>query len=460
MKAHSFQLLAGIVVCLFMIQCQKVKPSPPAAEGFDPPIPETMSYLAGPITFQLAELQAKINRELDPVLVGKERKDGKPKGIMSLRVERMGPVQVAYADNQIKLSAPLQLWLTKPFSRDTTPPQKPFCAIKVNFQSPISVTPDWHLDSHTKFTDYQWLVQPEIRLLGAEFSLTKLVQNLLDKHKVAIEMAIDSAVHTELRLDKMVRPIWHDMQDPLLINKEYGLWLIPKPISVAAGPVTGDAHQLTTHILIAVETQTELKPKSPEHSRTPLPLLQKREQVSQTSDLHLTSFIPYADINRMLAITTNNKNKKLALGALTIEKLSVYGGQRSLIVKADLSGLLDGTVYLRGRPTFDTLSNTLRVDRLDFDTDTWKILSKKSNPVWHSALRTLLQRLLTISLGDDIAKLPRSIDKAFEKGGAGKKTDLVVRTFRFVPQKIAIRPDGIQALIDVKSIVALQVNKL
>lgn len=450
--SHYSFIALGLIGLL--AQCQTKKPEPPKAEGFDPPIPQTMSYVAGPVTFQLTELQEKINKELDPVLVGNQSKDGKTKGIISFRVKRLGPVQVEYANQQIKLSAPLQMWLTQPFSRDTTPPKNPFCAIHVHFKSPLSVTPNWRLASRTNFTDYTWIVKPKV--LG--FSLTQLVQNLLEKHKTAIEMAIDSAVYQELRLDKMVAPIWHDMQTPLLIDKDYGLWLTPRPVSVAAGPVSGDGNQLTTPIRIALETKTELKPKSPVHARTPLPLLQKRDEVSQLSDLHLMSFIPYADINRMLALTV--RNKKLALGSLTIKHLSVYGGQHSLIVKADLDGLMDGTVYLRGKPTFDTLTNTLKISNLDFDAASGNILSKSTGAVWHNGLRKLLEELLTIRLGDDIARLPQTITKAFEKGGAGKKTDLGIQSFRFTPQKIAIRPDGIQALINVKSVVGVKVNEL
>ena len=445
---------------LLLAECQIKKPQAPKAEGFDSLIPQTMSYVAGPITFQLTELQSKINKELDPVLIGNQTKDGKTKGIISFRVKRLGPVHVEYVDQQIKLSAPLQMWLTSPFSRDTTPPKKPFCSLHVNFKTPVSVTPNWRLASHTTFTDYQWIIQPELRLLGTQWSLTKVAQKILEKHKSAIEMAIDSAVYKDLRLDKMVAPIWHDMQKPLLINKEYGLWLTPRPISVASGPVTGDAKQLTSHLRIALETLTELKPQSPVHPKTLLPVLQKREMVSQTSDLHLMSFIPYADINRILAITVNNRDKKMALGSVTIKSVSVYGAQHSLIVKADLDGLLNETVYLRGRPVFDTLSNALKIADLDFDTGSKSILSKSAGAVWHDGLRTLLQGLLTIHLGDDIDKLPQAIDKAFETGSAGKKTDLGIKTFRFTPQKIAIRPEGIQALINVKSKIDVKVNHL
>ena len=171
------------------------------------------------------------------------------------------------------------------------------------------------------------------------------------------------------------------------------------------------------------------------------------------------SFIPYADINRMLALTVNNKETKLAMGSITLKSASVYGGQHALIVKADVEGLFNGTVYLKGTPMFDTLKNALEINNLDFDAEPGSVLSKKTGAVWHDALRKMLEGLLTIRLGDDIAKLPRKIDEAFEKG-PGKKTDLGIQTFRFIPQKIAIRPEGIQALIKVESRIGVKVDKL
>lgn len=452
-------LWQSLLLACCAVQCRPKATEAPEAEGFDPPIPPTISYVAGPITFQLQELEDKINRELDPVLIGKHRKDGKAKGIISFRVKRMGKVHVAYRNNQVHLSAPLQMWLTKPFSHDTTPPKTPFCALHVNFQSPIRVTSNWRFASHTQFTDYQWIVQPKLRVLGNSVTLTKIVQSILDKHRTDIETAIDSAIHTNLRLDKMVRPIWRDLQKPLLINRDYGLWLLPTPISVAAGPVTGNQQQLTTHLRIAFNTKTELKPHTPNSTQTALPLLQKRDSVSQNTDLHLNSFIPYADINRILRLTIARNPTKMALGTLTLKGATVYGAQHALIVKADLDGLIDGPVYLRGRPTFDTLTNTLRITQLDFDTNTNKGFAKTTGSLWHKVLRNLLQSLLTIRLGDEISQLPQKINQAYEKG-PGKKTDLALKNFRFTPETIAIRPDGIQALIHVQSRIGVSVNTL
>ena len=85
---------------------------------------------------------------------------------------------------------------------------------------------------------------------------------------------------------------------------------------------------------------------------------------------------------------------------------------------------------------------------------------EKDDSAWNNALRTLLSGLLTVRLGDDIAKLPQVIDKAFETGDVGKHADLGIKSFRFTPQRIAIRPDGIQALIHVKANANLTINQL
>ncbi|GAB3902453.1 hypothetical protein GCM10028803_29170 [Larkinella knui] len=459
-SATFTRLLVGLAILVAMTHCQQAQPRPPKAEGFDAAIPADTSYLAGPITFTLNELQKKINQELGTILVGKGSENGKRAGVFPFQVVRSGPVRIQYASNQLKFSAPLGLYLKKPFSSASVSERKPFCSLHVNFQSPLTVTPNWRLASKVQFTNYEWIEEPEIRLLGKEISLTNFAKKILDNSQSIIESAIDLAIYKELRLDRMVEPIWQSIQKPLLIDRQFGLWLLPKPLAVEASPIDGNAVKITTHLRVAFSTKTVLQPQKPAYSEVKLPVLQKRDTLSQTSDLRLLSFIPYADINRMLARTLAREKKKLLLGALTIQKATVYGGQRALIVKTDVSGLLNGTLYLRGRPTFDTLTNTLHIQDLDFDAGTVSELSRVSNSLIHNGMIKVMEQFLTISLGGDIEKLPQTISESFQKGEAGKKTNLAIQSFQFTPQKIAIRPDGIQALIYVQSKVAVQVKKL
>lgn len=460
MKTRFSRYLIGLLTLVLLSHCQKVRPKPPVPEQFDQPIPPATSYLAGSITFRISELEKKINEELDPVLVGKKTPSGKSGGFFPFRVARSGRVRIRYEDEQIKFSTPLQLWITTPFSGKSTPPDKPFCSLQVNFKSPLSVTSDWRLASNVSFTDYRWLIKPEIRVLGRAFPLTSVAGKLLANYQSAIESAIDTAIHSELRLDQLIKPVWQSIQQPLLIDKAHGLWLTPMPTGVLSGPISGNSERITTHLQIALDTKTSLSPTTPAYTERALPTLQKLERVNQLSDLHVLSYFPYTDINRLLKQMIGEKPKKMALGLLTIKSATVYGSHHALIVKTQVSGLLDGTVYFRGRPAFDTVSNTLQVENLEFDADSDDVLPRIAGWIVHDSFLKLVSNLLTIQLGDDIAQLPEKIQEAFEKGEAGKKVDLSISSFTFTPRKIAIRPDGLQTLIHVKSKALIQINKL
>ncbi len=68
--------------------------------------------------------------------------------------------------------------------------------------------------------------------------------------------------------------------------------------------------------------------------------------------------------------------------------------------------------------------------------------------------------MLSVPLGQEINQLPQKIDEAFEKSPAGQKTNLNIKSFRFIPQKVAVRPDGVQVSIKVRSEVVMQVQQL
>ena len=452
----SIRYACALVLFILLTQCRHVEPQPPKAEGFDQPLTPAKSYVVGSVIFPLRLLEDKINRELDTVLVGR----GIPGTLFPFRVARSGRVQIQYANQQVQLSTPLQLWIAKPFSNDTIPPDKPFCSLQINFQSPLNVTPEWRLASQVRFTDYDWVIKPQIRLLGKEISLANLVQKLLQTFQPGIEAAIDGAIYQELRLDQIVAPIWKDIQQPLQISKQYGLWLLPKPLAVESSPITGDKTKIIAHLRITFDTKTAIQLNKPSYSPSTLPKLQKQEQLPQTAVLRLMSSVPYADINQVIQSTIAQDPPKLALGTLTVKHVSVYGGQRSLIVKTELDGLVDGTVYLRGRPVFDTLTNTLTIKHLDFDTDTEAVLPAPLRSLIHKGLVNVLDGMLTIRLADDIRQFPDKISKAFASGGTGKKAQLLIQTFRFVPQQLAVRPTGVQTLIRVESKVAVQMKKL
>ena len=102
----------------------------------------------------------------------------------------------------------------------------------------------------------------------------------------------------------------------------------------------------------------------------------------------------------------------------------------------------------------------MKVKNIGFDVETEERLLATADWLLHDRLKDTLAGALHVPLREQVMKLPTLIDRAFDKSKASKKNDLEIRSFRFVPQRIAIRPDGIQILLKVESTVAFQVMKL
>ena len=459
-RITGFLFFVAALTCA--VSCHRVKTtSAPATEDYDSAITDPVSFVAADITFNIRDLERKINESLNPVLVKEETFEGKKGEAWRLRVERAGPVRVKYANRRVSFSAPLKVFYSNPIGLRKEKKSRTLCVLAVNFVSPLGVGSNWRLTTRSRLEKYEWIEEPSVRLLGIKINVRKIAENLLNKRRADIETAIDVAVHDELRLDKQISKIWRDIQKPLRISRKPDeIWLIPRPFSVAVAPVSGNARHIKLPIQIAFRVDTRIGAMPVVDHLERLPRLLRRNKLPDVSRLEVLAKVPYATLNQVLDRTLSKQKLDLAGGNVKIKDVVVYGGGKSLILKADVSGAVNGTMYFRGHPAFDTLTNMVRVQDVDFDVVTKEHLFATADWLLHDHLRDTLQSVLKVPLRYNMNALPEKIETAFAQGKAGKKTTLDVDAFRLVPQRIVVRPEGIEILIKVESKVDLVIRRL
>ncbi|GAB2538277.1 DUF4403 family protein [Spirosoma aerophilum] len=460
---RTIGFLCLLVFVVSLDACKRVRPAAPEREEFEPAITDPVSFVAGNLTFNISDLETKINKSLKVVLVPEETFEGRKGEAWRFRVERTGPIRIRYANRRVYFSAPLQVWYTNPIGlrKRAKRPRRTLCALSVTFNSPVGVGTNWRLATKSTFENYQWTQEPKVQLLGIKLNVKKLAEKILDKRKADIEQAIDKAVHDGLRLDREVSKVWRDMQNPLRIAKvPENIWLMPRPFSIAVAPVYGNKKQITVPLQIAFRVKTKLGPRPMVDTLIMLPRLLRRNNLPDSARIEVLAFIPYSEVNTVLARTLIKQKLDLAGGNITIKNASVYGSGRNIILKAEVGGKVKGNLYFHGSPQYDTLTNTLRIKNVDFDVDTKERLFATADWLLHDHLRDTIQAAMVIPLRQQITSIPDKIETAFAKAKVGQKTDLNLDTFRLTPQRIVVRPDGIQVLIKVQSKVAVKVKKL
>ena len=465
MSAQRIFLFFVTLTLLFflLIGCKRINPEPPAATGFDPPIPAPESYLIGRVTFELADIEKKINEKLGIILVDEDQLEGTRAEKFHLRVERVGPIRLQYIRRQVVFSAPLRIWVGNPLAmrKKRAKPRRPLGELYVRFRSPVEVTSSWRLSTDAKFVNYRWVTKPKVRVLGINIAVQKTVDKVLEKQRDTIEKVINQSIGNEVRLERELGNIWRDLQKPILLNKKVdSVWLVPRPQSIAAAPLSGNTSSITVPLRIGFATALRFGPKPVVKRSNRLPKLRRVTALPPDTDLHVLSNIAYADLNTFLANKLLKRDIKLVGGAVEITDASVYGGQQAVIVKTEIRGAVKGTLYFRGRPYFDTLTNTLQVRNVDFDVHTEEVLLGTADWLLHDSLRDTLTSVLKIPLESRINKIPGKIEQAIARGKAGQKVNLDLSDFHFLPQQIAVRPEGLQVLITIRSKVKVKVKKL
>ena len=69
-------LFCLLVVVICSDGCNRVRPDVPVAEAFEPAIEEPVSFMAGQITFNIRDLEGKVNKSLSTTLVPEETFEG------------------------------------------------------------------------------------------------------------------------------------------------------------------------------------------------------------------------------------------------------------------------------------------------------------------------------------------------------------------------------------------------
>ncbi|RAJ99970.1 uncharacterized protein DUF4403 [Larkinella arboricola] len=449
-------ILAGVFAC------NRVNPEPPSAQNFDDSLTADSSYVSAPVLFEITELEEKVNKALGKVLVQNATIKNGIARPLNLRIERSGPIRLAFNGQKLSFSASLRIWLSNPFrlsGQDSS--DRVYCALHVRFRSPLTVREDWRMQTNVELENYRWITEPEIRVLGMRIPVTRLADQILEKRENGIENAIDRAIFNGLRLDREIARIWQNIQKPLLINRNFQeVWLRPKPFAVLVGPIRGNPTELVIPMRIKLRMESLFGPKPDYALNLPLPRLQKVASLPMNSHVSLLSRVPYSQLSTVLNSFMSGTKLNVINHLVDIKKIRVYGGEHSLIVQADIKGAIGGSLYFRGRPVFDTVRKELVMRNLDYDIHTEQSLAKVADWLLHDTLKDTLQSTLRIPLEEHFTLLPDKIEGAFARAKAGKKARINIPKFELSPKAIAVRPDGLQILLHADAAMMLEVVNL
>ena len=458
----------AIAVCGLLVSCQssaRFEPPPPEEKynATSSSVPQLVSVINIPVAIPVAELERKINAQVAGLLYADSSLENNNRDELMLKVWKREAIRLETANGQFNLVVPLRIWAKKGINvLGTMNYQDTEFALDARFISRISVNAEYQVVTNTTANGFDWIEKPYLKLGFIEVPITGLVERIITQQQPDIARQMDAQLRQQLDLKPYIGQVWQLLRQPLLVSRAHDAWLRVTPLEIWMTPFTANGAMAQARIGIKARTETWLGQKAVAAGTPTVPPLRFSNQLADDFQLGLTGEIPHAAATRMAASELVGKSFEFQGGKrkITLTSVDLYGNNGNLVIKTGVTGSLDGTVYLVGKPFFNPENQMIQMRDLDFALDTKSRLAKTAGWLAHGNLAKRMQDNFRIPVGSQLETARAAIQAQLTNYPLAKGVTLNGRLNDFTPSEVIITSQSIIAVVTAKGKVDVKISGL
>jgi len=315
------------------------------------------------------------------------------------------------------------------------------------------VSPDWQL--HTNSEAHVELHNSHLRVGPVVTDLTEVLNQNEEILSRPLSKEVDREIAHGVHLRDKVEKAWQLAFQPIKVGKKPPAWLVLAPERLMlSGPGT-DGSSLKLVMAVQVRAQVLTQNAAPKPKPSPLPPPSVFKAPTDRFSFIVSATISYDDAAALALKSLQKKALRVAGMNVRFTKLSFLPSRDDVVVAAgfcidqdwDPTGWFSscGSGYLRGTPTFDAQSETIRVTHVHYDPKTEGVLVGTMRSLAGPGLGRALEPHLKFSVSRDLARLRSQAAAALAKP-QGRDVTISGKIEAFDPPKLSWTKDGFVAL--------------
>ena len=367
---------------LLFIGCsttQKIEALKPPPSDDTPMVFNTKaSYVNMPLEITLAEIENQLNK----ALIGDIYSDTDiEKDKTELKITKTGAIQLREINGKIETIFPLKIWAKFKYGID-------FMGLndtkEVNLNGILTVTSDvklsnWKLETNSNINDIQWTESPSINIAGKNIPITYIINPAISIFKAKISAKIDEAIQKTCDFKPQVLNVLEKMSAPFLMSEQYQTWfkLIPLEVNVTDAILSDSKIKMNLGLKCNMQTIVGMKPKS---SFDKLAIQFKAvDKINDKFTANVAAISTYESASKV--ISNNFKGKAFGSGSKTIviQKVDLWQKEGKIIIALDMTGSINGTIYLSGIPNYNAVTKEIYFDQMDYVLNTKGLITKTAS---------------------------------------------------------------------------------
>ena len=388
---------------------QKINSLKPLPSDDTPMVYKTeTSFVNMPLEISLKEIENQLNKSLNGQIYDDSNlEDDKTE----MKIWKTAPIRLVEKDGKIQTILPLKIWTRFKYGTDFMG-LNDTKEINLNGVFTLSSTvklSNWKMNTVSKIESFEWTESPTILVAGKNIPITYIINPTLSIFKSKMAKKIDEAIEESCDFKPYVLDVLDKMSTPFLTSEQYQTWFKLMPIEVYVTDAVLEKSKISMDLGLKCNMQTMvgLKPKNT-FEREAVAFKPVAKIPNQFS-ANVAAISTYESASRIL--TSNFQGKEFGSGSrkIVVQKVDLWQKDGKIIIALDMTGSINGTIYLSGIPNYNTLTKEIYFDQMDYVLNTKGILTRTANWLMQGTILKKIQESCRYSIKENLDEGKKSM---------------------------------------------------
>ena len=380
-------LFSAFTVIILLTNCgstQKIATLKPEPDDASPIVYNNVSsFINLPITIKLKDIENQTNAILNGLIY--EDKDIEDDDI-EMKIWKLAPISIKNSNvNNQKITTILPLKATVKYRIGTKTMGVNLYNTKefnlngvITLNSTVNLT-NWKLKTETELSSLDWNESPTMSVFGKNMPVTYLINPSIKLFKSKIEKKIDDAIAKSMDFKPNVVTALEKICTPFQMNEAYESWLriVPSEIYSTTAHLKKDLFVLQMGMKCNMETIIGQIPESKFDADKIV--LKAVSKIPNEITANIVAVSSYQDASRIMKKNFSGQEFSSGSKKIKVEDVNIWHKSSKMVIALEVSGSINGTIYLAGFPKYNADKKEIYFDGLDYVLDTKNKLMRTAN---------------------------------------------------------------------------------
>lgn len=399
-------LFSSLIGCSSTNKIATLKPEP--SENITMACKNTTSFVSMPMEISLKEIENQLNKSLvDLIYEDNILEDDKTE----MKIWKTAPIKLIEKDGKIESVLPLKIWSKFKYGTD-------FMGLndtrEIELNGTITLLSDvklsnWKMNTTSEIESFNWSESPTILVAGKKVPITYIINPTLSIFKSKMAKKIDAAIEKSCDFKPYVLNVLQTMSTPFETSPQYETWFKMNPIEVYVTDAVIQKSKISMDLGLKCTMQTMVgeQPKTTfdKNAISFKPVTKVPDKTTAT----VAAISTYESASRI--ITKNFQGKEFASGSrkIVVQKVDLWAKDGKMIIELDMTGSINGSIYLSGIPNYNTITKEIYFEQMDYVLNTKGLLTKTANWLLQGMILKKIQESCRYSIKENLDEGKKSL---------------------------------------------------